>query len=181
MQIGIVLKRRWWYLQHGWIMITSSSKKDINSFGAGTLVELKWCVGSLCPTSNSQFIFKEMFFSLTRGSRGTTSTRRLVTCRRRASPEKCVVLSFENLLKYKMFHWILDWIYFKRFDYFRSIISPFLVSFFLQRNSSPCLWRPFKLDLPPKKSFQQSLLRRGHNSQNSSIHSTFFVWQFWVW
>ena len=70
MQIGIVLKRRWWYLQHGWIMITSSSKKDINSFGAGTLVELKWCVGSLCPTSNSQFIFKEMFFSLTRGSRG---------------------------------------------------------------------------------------------------------------
>ena len=108
-------------------------------------------------------------------------TRRLVTCRRRASPEKCVVLSFENLLKYKIFHWILDWIYCKRFDYFRSIISPFLVSFFLQQNSSPCLWRPFKLDLPPKKSFQQALLRRGHNSQNSSIHSTFFVWQFWVW
>ena len=63
MQIGIVLKRRWWYLQHGWIMITSSSKKDINSFGAGTLVELKWCVGSLCPTSNSQFIFKESVIS----------------------------------------------------------------------------------------------------------------------
>ena len=67
---GTVLKRRWWYLQHGWMKITSLSKKDINSFGAGTLVELKWCVGSLCPTSDSQLIFKEIVISLTRGSRG---------------------------------------------------------------------------------------------------------------
>ena len=67
---GTVLKRRWWYLQHGWMKITSLSKKDINSFGAGTLVELKWCVGSLCPTSDSQFIFKEIVISLTWGSRG---------------------------------------------------------------------------------------------------------------